>query len=284
MKRQEAHKPLGYFHWSVRLTISVFVAWYLNTPTQYKSFFTLIKQSNYQEAVLFSFLTATIIMSGVHYSSLYLDRRLLWEEKPLLRTVAQLSLGVGAMIFATYLAVSCYFNVVDGDLELSDYMVLEFPIVQAGILMLNVLYLCYYIIVKNLMPQHYEKHLKGTLGRNSFFIPVGDIGYLVREGKEGYAVLKKNKTLHIAYKMTELETLLDPQKFFRVNRSLMVSLDVVAGYKPVKNMQCVLLLKMPVPPGIDLVVTRNRTEQLKQLLESRSLNIREMQKVPSFRG
>jgi len=150
--------------------------------------------------------------------------------------------------------------------------------------MLNVLYLCYYITVKNLMPQHYEKYLKGTLGRKSFFIPVNDILYLVREGKEGYAFLKKNKTLHIAYKMAELETLLDPHQFFRANRSLMVSLDLVAGYQPVKNMQCMLLLRIPVPSGLDLLVTRNRTEVLKKLLHKREAKVEEAQKLLSLKG
>ena len=283
MKKQEAHKPLSYFHWLVRLTISIFVAWYLNTPTQYKSFFILLQQRNYQEAFLFSFLTAITVISGVHYSNLYLDSYLLWEEKPVVRTIAQFVLGVLAMILFTYTAVNIYFRMVDGDMELSDYLVLEFPIVQMGIVMLNVVYLCYYIIVKNLMPQHYEKHLKGTLGRNSFFIPVNDILYMVREGKEGYAFLKKNKTLHIAYKMTELEALLDPKQFFRANRSLMVSLDAVAGYRPVKNMQCVLLLRIPVPPGIDLLVARNRTETLKQLLRQREVKAVAENKELSFK-
>lgn len=279
MKEQETQKPVRYFHWSARLAISVFIAWYLNTSTQYKSFFTLLQQRNYQEAVLFSFLTAISVISGVHYISFYLDKHLRWEEKPLWRTIAQLFSGVLGMILFTYLAVNIYFRLVDGNMELSDYMVLEFPIVQTGIVMINVLYLCYYLIAKNLMPTPYEKHLKGRMGSKSFFVDVGDILYLIREGKEGYAVLKNGKTLHIVYKMSELEQMLDPKKFFRANRSLMISLDAVAGYKPVKNMQCVLLLRMPAPSGIDLIVTRNRTEILKRMLNQRAIKSEEESKA-----
>lgn len=279
MKGPPTQQPIPYFHWAVRLGASIFIAWYLNTSTQYRSFLVLLQRRSYQEAVLFSFLTAIIVISGVHYSSIYLDKRLPWEEKPIRRIIAQLLLGVSTTILFTYVAVCIYFKVVDGNMDLSDYMVLEFPIVQTGIVMLNVIYCCYYIFVRNLMPKHYEKFLKGTLGRNSFFIPVGDIHYFTREGKEGYAVLKKNKILHIAYKMVELEKLLDPEQFFRVNRSLMISLDIVIGYKPVKNMQCILLLNLPVPPTIDLIVTRNRTEILKDLLRKKEVKVKEEAKV-----
>ncbi|WP_017260189.1 LytTR family DNA-binding domain-containing protein [Pedobacter arcticus] len=284
MKNQAIQTSVSYFHWSFRLVISLFIAWYLNTATQYRSFFILIQQRNYQEAVLFSFLMAIGVISGVHYISFYLDKYLLWEEKPILRTIAQLLFGVVAMILFTYLAVAIYFRNIGGNMDLSDYMVLEFPIVQTAIAMLNVLYLCYYLITKKLVPENHEKHLKGTLGSKSFFIPVGDILYLVRTGKEGYAVLKNNKTLHIVYKMSELEELLDPKKFFRANRSLMVSLDAVAGYKPVKNMQCVLLLRVPIQIGIDLTVTRNRTETLKRLLSQRAIKPEEGHKALLVKG
>lgn len=283
MKKHGIQKPISYFHWSVRLAVSIFVSWYLNTPTQYKSFLILLRQRNYQEAVLFSFIMSISVISGVHYTSSCLDKYLIWEEKPVLRSIVQLLLGVLAMILVTYLAVNIYFSKVGGNLELSDYMVLEFPIVQAGIVMLNILYLCYYVISKKLMPQQHEQYLRATLGKSSFFIPVKDILYLIREGKEGYAVLKQNKTVLIAYKMTELEALLDPKRFFRANRSLMVSLDAVAGYRPVKNMQCILLLRIPVPPAIDLIVARNRTETLKQLLRQREAKAVEANKEWSFR-
>ncbi|MFC5283238.1 LytR/AlgR family response regulator transcription factor [Pedobacter alpinus] len=279
VEKQTKPKAVGYFHWSFRIAASVWIAWFLNTPTQYKSFFTLCQQRNYQEAVLFSFLMSILVTTGVHYTSRKLDQYWPWEKSLWIRIIAQLLLGVLGMILIAYLGVKLYFRLVDGDIESSNYFTLEFPLVQMSIITLNVLYLCYYMIVKNVKPKPEDKFLKGTLGGKSYFIAIADITYLLRAGKVGYIYTKKGKTFHIDYKMTELEQLLNASQFFKVNRSLIVSLDAVIGYKPVKNMQCLLILNQDIPPEIDLLVTRSRTEILKELLGEREVKLEEEQKV-----
>ncbi|WP_304066735.1 LytTR family transcriptional regulator DNA-binding domain-containing protein [Pedobacter glucosidilyticus] len=263
-------KYISYFHWYYRLLAALFISFYLNTPTQYQTFLTLVKQRNYQEAFIFTLLMSFIVIWGVHYSTLYLDKRLTWAEKPLKRSLYQFLLGVVFMVLLCYIAARSYFFLVDGDILLSDYMVLEFPLVQAAILVLNMLYFGYYMLHK-LFKKDQKLYLKGSLGKNAYYFTVKEILYLQREGKIGYAILKNGKKYIIDYKMCELELLLSEDEFFRINRSIMVALDAVTGYKPVKNGQCELLLKEPVSSETNLTVTRARTDVLKKILEKREI-------------
>jgi len=201
----------------------------------------------------------------------FLDSRAPWETEPVKRALLQLLLGVLPMIGLSYLGVIIYFAVAGGDLLLSDYLVLEFPLVQAGILVVNAFYFGLYFILRSKASGKYASHLSGILGRRSFYIPVKDLICIIRAEKEGYAVTRNNKTLNVDYLMADLEKLLDPEKFFRVNRSVMVALDAIEGLRPVKNMQCELILIRNVSKETNLLVTRERTKILKQLLEEKGL-------------
>lgn len=270
MKKNQHPKRISYFHWFYRLSAALFISFYLNTPTQYQTFITLVKQRNYQEAFIFTLVMSFMVIWGVHYSSLYLDKRLSWEEKPIKRSLYQFLIGVVFMVLLCYLAARIYFFIVDGDILLSDYMVLEFPLVQAAIVVLNMLYFGYYMLIK-IFKKDADICLKGSLGKHAYYFLVKEVLYLQREGKIGYAVLKNGKKYIIDYKMCELELLLSEDEFFRINRSIMVALDAVSGYKSVKNSQCEIILKEPVTSEINLIVTRTRTDIFKKMIEKREV-------------
>lgn len=269
MEKQTKNFEVRYFHWTYRLGATVFTAWFLNTPTQDKSFLTLCLQRNYQEAVLFTFLMGFLVITGVHYITRYLDYYCPWERKLWCRLLGQLFAGVLGMILLCYFGAKGYFNWVGSDINASEYFVLEFPLVQMSIITLNVLYFCFYVWVKKVRNKTAEQFLKGSLGSKSYYIPLKDICYLERKEKLGFIYTKKGQTFHMDYKMRELEHLLDPNLFFKLNRSLMISLDIVIGYKPIKNMQCELMLNRTLPNDIKLEVSRMQTNVLKKLMQKR---------------
>lgn len=248
--------------------IALLMAIYLNSATQYKSIFALLQQQNFYEAVAFTFLLALGVLFWIAFINNYLDRFASWHQKTVLRLTAQILLGMGLPILLIYLAVVLYFKAVGADIYLSDYLILEFPMVQIMVITLNVSYPFIPIVIKILKPKK-KHHLKAMRGRKFFLFEFTDIAYLLREGKEGYLVNKKAETYHIHYKMNELVDLVPSEQFVQINRSLLVNLDVIAGYKTIKNAQCLLLLNISVPDNLNLVVTRDRTKTLKELLNQK---------------
>lgn len=273
MKKIEKWPHIPYFHWRNHLLLAIFVAWFLNTPTQYSAFVKLIQQQNYHEAMAYSFSMSFFSTIMVQKVSIWLDQKQPWDKAPLKRAGLQFLLGVVPIVGLCYAGAVMYFTWVNGDLLLSDYLVLEFPLVQGGILMLNIAYFALYFIGKAKASSKYTQKITGVLGRRSFFIPVKDIACLIRTEKEGYAILKNNKCMHINYIMNELEELLNPEMFFRINRSVMVAVDAIEGLKGVDNMQCELMLNVQTPAGTKLRVTRERTKLLRELLERKEMLI-----------
>jgi DNA-binding LytR/AlgR family response regulator len=64
-------------------------------------------------------------------------------------------------------------------------------------------------------------------GEQYLSIPVDDILYFVSEHKITYCITKEQLKFSIDHTLEELENLLDPQKFFRVNRQCMLQFDAI---------------------------------------------------------
>ena len=109
-------------------------------------------------------------------------------------------------------------------------------------------------------PQHLTRLLVKTAGR-VFFLKADEIDWI---GAEDYYVkLHVGRRSHLLREtMNELETKLDPQKFFRVHRSAIVNLDRVRELQQLFNGEYAVVLQ----DGTELKLSRSRREQLQTLL------------------
>lgn len=85
---------------------------------------------------------------------------------------------------------------------------------------------------------------------------------------EKYAFLqnKAGRDYAIAYSLDQLEDLLDPAKFFRINRKFLVSFSAISDIISYSNSR--LLLKLKTNESKDLIVSRERVQEFKRWLES----------------
>lgn len=112
-----------------------------------------------------------------------------------------------------------------------------------------------------------------TLFKNRFFvengqrflsIPVADIAYFFSDDRfVFFTTFSKNKYI-IHYKMEELPTLLNPQEFYRINRSYIISVKAIDQIHPYFGSRFKLKLN---PPTIEeILVSKNRAPGFRRWL------------------
>lgn len=117
---------------------------------------------------------------------------------------------------------------------------------------------------KNSTSKLYKKRFLTKVGNKIKFVAVDDISYFFSEDGLSYLVEKgSNQKSIIDHGMIELETeLLDPMKFYRINRSFIINAEDLMEMKPYLNSRLLLTLKSKTQQ--ELVVARERVSDFKK--------------------
>ena len=108
-------------------------------------------------------------------------------------------------------------------------------------------------------PQYEEKFLIRSASR-VFFVRADEIDWI--EAADYYVRLHAGDHSHMLREtMAELETRLDPEKFLRIHRSIIVNLSRVREAQ-IKGGECALILR----DGTQLKLSRSRREQIEKIL------------------
>jgi two-component system LytT family response regulator len=92
----------------------------------------------------------------------------------------------------------------------------------------------YVELVKNKKEGEYAIHIPVKSGSRTYLVPVGEIQYFHAVGAY-VQVVTENKTHLIAESMYELETELNPSKFARVHRSVIVNINFIKSIQSLLN-------------------------------------------------
>lgn len=111
--------------------------------------------------------------------------------------------------------------------------------------------------------QRYKKRFLGKVGQRLFFINTEDICFFQADNKIVYLLDNGGNRYVVDYTMENLETLLDLQQFFRLNRSFIVCINAIQQVKPYYNSRLKLSVKC-MPNQDDMVVSRDRVAEFKQ--------------------
>ena len=115
-----------------------------------------------------------------------------------------------------------------------------------------------HLISKN-TEQSYKSKFLIRLGDKYKQVDADDIGFFFAEGNTVYLVQKNGKKLIVDYSLDQVTPQLDPKKFFRVNRQLLLSNTSIRGIHKYFNSR----LKLEVCPEFetDVLVTRSRVTE-----------------------
>lgn len=119
--------------------------------------------------------------------------------------------------------------------------------------------------VQQLLTKEYKKRFLVKSGLHIRSIPVEEMLYFYSLEKATYSYINGGKTLLLDHTLEQLESLLDPSRFFRVNRKYIVSIDAIADIIKYSHYRLKLVLKSCSDE--DILVSRDKMQEFRKWLD-----------------
>ncbi|MCU0467152.1 MAG: LytTR family DNA-binding domain-containing protein [Arcicella sp.] len=111
----------------------------------------------------------------------------------------------------------------------------------------------------------YKNRFLVKFGDNIQFKNTDEIAYFFADDKITYLVSNEGRRFVIDHKLEQLESLLDPQFFFRLNRKFIIRIDAVQKIKTLVNSRLQIFLKPNFEQ--DIFVSKEKTSEFKTWLD-----------------
>lgn len=112
-------------------------------------------------------------------------------------------------------------------------------------------------------PKEYRKRFLVKQGQKLLSVEIDDIAWFSADGKLCFMRTWKNNRYIIDYTLEQLTDMLDPEEFYRVNRSYLVNIRSIVSVSPYFNGKMILQLS-PAADTNDVVVSREKATDFKQ--------------------
>lgn len=113
-------------------------------------------------------------------------------------------------------------------------------------------------------PIGYQKRFMVTIGEKIKSIPIEEVAYFFGQQKYVFLITHDNRRHIINYTLGQLEALVDPEKFFRINRQFII------GYDAIENMYAYSKsrIKIDLSPTADIeaIVSIEKSPRFKEWL------------------
>lgn len=112
----------------------------------------------------------------------------------------------------------------------------------------------------------YKERFLARVGQKLIFVKTDEIAYFRAEDKVVYIIDRQGNKLPIDFTLERLESVLDPRKFFRLNRKIIVAIDSISQVRPYYNSRLMLHLK-DGQKSEDMVISRERVPEFREWAE-----------------
>ncbi|MDN5203707.1 LytTR family DNA-binding domain-containing protein [Fulvivirgaceae bacterium BMA10] len=102
-------------------------------------------------------------------------------------------------------------------------------------------------------------------GRGFISVDVRDIAYIIAQNKLNYIITKMGKRYVIDYTLDQLQRLLDPKEFLKINRNYIISNSSIVKIEPYFNNR--MLVEVDPPANEDVLVSRNYLKNFKAWMD-----------------
>lgn len=109
-----------------------------------------------------------------------------------------------------------------------------------------------------------RERLVGHIGGRFHVLPVERLAYVVSLDKASIGIAVDGMRIGLEQTLSELEGLLDPRRFFRASRALLVSAQAVRSFVPAGRGR--LQLQLVPEPGFEVVVSQERAAAFRDWL------------------
>jgi DNA-binding LytR/AlgR family response regulator len=108
----------------------------------------------------------------------------------------------------------------------------------------------------------YKNRWVGKSGSKLYFIETPEISFFAADNKVVYLVRQDGMRFLVDQTLEQLETLLDPKLFFRINRSVIVQVTSITQVKPYLNYRLKAVLKSGIKTE-EVIISRERVSEFK---------------------
>lgn len=119
----------------------------------------------------------------------------------------------------------------------------------------------------SMLNKEYKSRFLGKIGTRLFFVESDEIAYFQADNKVVYLVDREGKKYLVDYTLEKLEAVLDPSKFFRLNRRYIVTLTAIQHIRPYYNNRLKLQVKGSAACD-EMIISRERVSDFRAWADS----------------
>lgn len=119
-------------------------------------------------------------------------------------------------------------------------------------------------VVSELSQKQYKSRFMVKVGEHIRSIKISEVAIFYAEGRTVYLVNTDQRKFIIDFKMEELEEMLDPKEFYRLNRSFIVNINAIEEVLVYSNSRLKVLLKNEFDK--EMIVSRDKVGEFKNWL------------------
>jgi DNA-binding LytR/AlgR family response regulator len=116
-----------------------------------------------------------------------------------------------------------------------------------------------------MLTKRFKSRFVVKVGEHLRTIEVADIQYFFSQDKTTFCVTTEGRNLILDYTLEQLEEMLDPERFYRINRKYLIASDAIVDIISYSNSRLKLSLK--VSQDSDIIVARERVQDFKNWLD-----------------
>lgn len=223
----------------------------------------------------FSAAVAFLLVSITHFFTIWLDRRMKWEESFTLRLILQAALGFLLPAFVDLFIYKIYFDSAGESIFDNEFFSIDWVAVCILLICLNLWYYGMYERKRNsLLKRDIDAISSLNLeyrGREYVFNVKNDVLYFASINKQVRAYTRTGESYPVNENLAALAEKFEASRFMRINRTLVVNLDIIKDYR---NGEKRHTLELDIKPNIIIdpknlslfVVTRDNINSFKEEL------------------
>ncbi len=113
----------------------------------------------------------------------------------------------------------------------------------------------------------YKKRFLIRFGEHIKTIDISQVAYFYTEEKINFLKTKDDRTYPVEYNLDKLESILDPERFFRINRQFIISIDSITDMFSYSKSRVKINLNPTI--NLDTIVSTERSPHFKQWLSGK---------------
>lgn len=117
-----------------------------------------------------------------------------------------------------------------------------------------------------MITRKYKSRFMVKAGSKLSAVPTSEVDYFFSQHKITWLRTKEGKKHEVDYKLEQLEQILDPDQFFRLNRKYITSIDAIASVTAFSNSRLKVLMHRPEEKE-DVLISREKVKTFKDWMD-----------------